>query len=204
MALRAVSTRWNYTVDGGDAGSVEYENFNAAAATVTIHGVVSTQQGGAVGGDQGLALHRGQEGESGNLHHHAGGGQGRRLLNYVRVYTTSDPESGTHPSAAREFDLAHQLVEELKALGVEDARVDEHSYVYGSLPATPGCEDKPALGLIAHMDTAPDASGENVNPILHENYDGSDVTKHPVFIIPSFPLFDNLFCTQDNKNTKIQ
>ena len=99
-----------------------------------------------------------------------------RLLNYVRVYTTSDPESGTHPSAAREFDLAHQLVEELKALGVEDARVDEHCYVYGSLPATPGCEDKPALGLIAHMDTAPDASGENVNPILHENYDGSDVT----------------------------
>ena len=71
-----------------------------------------------------------------------------RLLNYVRVYTTSDPESGTHPSAAREFDLAHQLVEELKALGVEDARVDEHCYVYGSLPATPGCEDKPALGLI--------------------------------------------------------
>ena len=65
-----------------------------------------------------------------------------RLLNYVRVYTTSDPESGTHPSAAREFDLAHQLVEELKALGVEDARVDEHCYVYGSLPATPGCEDK--------------------------------------------------------------
>ena len=58
-----------------------------------------------------------------------------RLLNYVRVYTTSDPESGTHPSAAREFDLAHQLVEELKALGVEDARVDEHCYVYGSLAA---------------------------------------------------------------------
>ena len=99
-----------------------------------------------------------------------------RLLDYVKVYTTSDPESGTHPSAAREFDLAHKLVEELKALGVEDARVDEHCYVYGSLPATPGCEDKPALGLIAHMDTAPDASGENVNPILHENYDGSDVT----------------------------
>ena len=99
-----------------------------------------------------------------------------RLLNYVRVYTTSDPESGTHPSAAREFDLAHQLVEELKALGVEDARVDEHCYVYGSIPATKGCEKKPALGLIAHMDTAPDAPGENVKPILHENYDGGDVT----------------------------
>ena len=65
-----------------------------------------------------------------------------RLLNYVRVYTTSDPESGLHPSAAREFDLAHKLVDELKELGVEDARVDEHCYVYGSLPATPGCEDK--------------------------------------------------------------
>ena len=98
-----------------------------------------------------------------------------RLLQYARVYTTSDPESGTHPSAAREFDLAHMLVEEMKNLGIEDARVDEHCYVYGTLPATPGCEKLPALGLIAHMDTAPDASGENVKPILHENYDGGDV-----------------------------
>ena len=65
-----------------------------------------------------------------------------RLLNYVRVYTTSDPESGTHPSAEREFDLARQLVEEMKALGIEDARVDEHCYVYGSIPATPG-PDRP-------------------------------------------------------------
>ena len=55
-----------------------------------------------------------------------------RLLNYVRVYTTSDPESGTHPSAEREFDLARQLVEEMKALGIEDARVDEHCSVLRS------------------------------------------------------------------------
>ena len=118
-----------------------------------------------------------------------------RLLDYVKVYTTSDPESGTHPSAAREFDLAHKLVEELKALGVEDARVDEHCYVYGSLPATPGCEEKPALGLIAHMDTAPDASGENVNPILHENYDGSDVTLPAtgmVMKVSSFPFLASM------------
>ena len=99
-----------------------------------------------------------------------------RLLKYAKVYTTSDPESGTHPSAAREFDLAHLLVEEMKSIGIEDAFVDEHCYVYGSIPATKGCEKKPALGLIAHMDTAPDAPGENVNPILHENYDGGDVT----------------------------
>ena len=97
-----------------------------------------------------------------------------RLLDYVRVYTTSDPESGTHPSAAREFDLAHKLVEELKALGVEDARVDEHCYVYGSLPATPGCEEKPALGLIAHMDTAPDASGADIKARIVE-YTGGDI-----------------------------
>ena len=70
-----------------------------------------------------------------------------RLLNYVRVHTTSDETSGTHPSAEREFDLARQLVEEMKALGMEDAHVDEHCYVYGTLPATPGCEDKHALGL---------------------------------------------------------
>ena len=89
-----------------------------------------------------------------------------RLLNYVRVHTTSDETSGTHPSAEREFDLARQLVEEMKALGMEDAHVDEHCYVYGTLPATPGCEDKHALGLIAHMDTADDASGENVQPIV--------------------------------------
>ena len=118
-----------------------------------------------------------------------------RLLNYVRVYTTSDPESGTHPSAEREFDLARQLVEEMKALGIEDARVDEHCYVYGSIPATPGCEDKPALGLIAHMDTAPDASGEGVSPILHENYDGRDVilpATGMVMKVSTFPFLADL------------
>ena len=99
-----------------------------------------------------------------------------RLLNYVRVHTTSDENSGTHPSAEREFDLARQLVEEMNALGMENAHVDEHCYVYGTLPATPGCEDKHALGLIAHMDTADDASGENVQPVVWENYNGGDVT----------------------------
>ena len=99
-----------------------------------------------------------------------------RLLQYVKVHTTSDPESGTHPSTQRQFELARLLADELKALGVEDAAVDEYCYVYGHLPATPGCEDRPALGLVAHMDTAPDASGENVQPVIHENYDGRDVT----------------------------
>ncbi len=100
----------------------------------------------------------------------------QRLLQYVQVHTTSDPTTGTHPSTQRQFDLARMLADELRALGVGDADVDEHCYVYGHLPATPGCEGRPALGLIAHMDTAPDASGEKVQPILHENYDGRDVT----------------------------
>lgn len=99
-----------------------------------------------------------------------------RLLNYVKVYTTSDPNSGTHPSTMRQFDLARQLVEELKALGLTDAHVDEHCYVYATLPATPGQEDAKPLGFIAHMDTADDASGEHVNPQIHPNYDGGPVT----------------------------
>ena len=98
-----------------------------------------------------------------------------RLLNYVRVHTTSDENSGTHPSAEREFDLARQLVDEMKALGMEDAHVDEHCYVYATLPATPGQENAKPLGFIAHMDTADDASGENVQPQIHENYDGEAV-----------------------------
>lgn len=99
-----------------------------------------------------------------------------RLLNYVTVYTTSDPNSGAHPSTARQFDLANQLVAELKELGLTDAHVDEHCYVYATLPATPGQENAKALGFIAHMDTADDASGENVKPLLHPNYDGGPVT----------------------------
>ena len=87
-----------------------------------------------------------------------------RLLNYVKVYTTSDSENAAVPSTARQFDLANKLVEELKELGVKDAHVDEKCYVYAAIPATPGFEQVPALGLIAHMDTAPDFSGENVKP----------------------------------------
>lgn len=98
-----------------------------------------------------------------------------RLLKYVSVYTTSDPDSATVPSSMRQYDLAHQLVEELKALGLENVHVDENCVVYGWLSATPGYEDRPALGFIAHMDTAPDCSGENVKPQIIENYDGGDV-----------------------------
>ena len=98
-----------------------------------------------------------------------------RFLNYVPVWTTSDETSDTVPSADRELVLARMLVEEMKGLGIADARVDDKGYVYGHIPATSGCEDKPSLGLVAHMDTVADASGENIKPQIIENYDGKDV-----------------------------
>lgn len=98
-----------------------------------------------------------------------------RLIRYAQVETTSNDSTGTHPSTPGQFDLARMLVEEMKELGIADARVDEHCYVYGTLPATPGCERRPALGLIAHMDTSDAASGKDVKPQLVENYAGGDI-----------------------------
>jgi tripeptide aminopeptidase len=98
-----------------------------------------------------------------------------RLLNYVKIHTTSDEDSQTAPSTQRQFDLARLLVDEMKELGITDAKVDEHCYVYGTIPATPGYEDKAGIGFIAHLDTAPDFCGEHVQPQIHENYDGGEV-----------------------------
>ncbi len=117
-----------------------------------------------------------------------------RFLNYVAIHTTSDEFSGTHPSAARQFDLARLLVHELKEIGLSDAHVNGKCYVYATLPATPGCEDAVRLGLIAHMDTSPDCSGENVKPILHPNYDGKDLVlpSGRVLDVESFPHLPSL------------
>lgn len=98
-----------------------------------------------------------------------------RLLNYVKVYTTSDDESDTTPSTARQFELGKRLAEEMKELGVKDIRIDEKCYVYGVLPATQGKEQAPAIGFIAHMDTAPDFAGEHVNPQVIHDYNGEEV-----------------------------
>ena len=98
-----------------------------------------------------------------------------RLINYAKVWTTSVEDAECIPSSDRELVLARQLVKELKDLGIKDAWMDEHGYVYGSLAATPGKEDVPALAFISHMDTAPDASGENVKPQLIQDYNGEDI-----------------------------
>lgn len=115
-----------------------------------------------------------------------------RLLHYVKIYTTSDEESASVPSTNRQFDLAMALVEEMKELGIEDARVDEHCYVYGSIPATPGYEDKTAIGFIAHLDTAPDYNGEGVKPQVRENYDGGEIALGESGLVLSPDMFPHL------------
>lgn len=99
-----------------------------------------------------------------------------RLIRYAKVYSESDyhADRSTTPSTQRQFDMAKLLVEELHGLGIENARYDDKCYVYATLPATPGCEDLPAIGLIAHMDTTPDMTGKDVKPqVIH--YTGGDV-----------------------------
>lgn len=98
-----------------------------------------------------------------------------RFIRYIKVHTTSDPASETAPTTARQFDLAKILCEDLKELGVADAHISDTCYVYGTIPAAPGFEDAPALGLIAHMDTAPAFCGEHVNPQIIPDYDGKNV-----------------------------
>ena len=98
-----------------------------------------------------------------------------RFLNYAKVNTESAEGTGKSPSTDCQWDLARLLVEELKTMGMEDAKVSEFGVVTAVLPATPGCEAAPALGFLAHMDTAPAFSGAGVAPIVHENYDGGDV-----------------------------
>ena len=98
-----------------------------------------------------------------------------RFLIYVKIHTASSENLERTPTEEREFDLSRVLEKEMKELGFERVFVDEHAYVYGFLPATPGCEERPCVGFIAHLDTIPDFSGENVNPQLIANYDGGDV-----------------------------
>jgi tripeptide aminopeptidase len=96
-----------------------------------------------------------------------------RFLEYVRIDTTSDEHSESCPSTERQFVLAELLVEQLGSLGLTDAAVDDNCYVTATLPGT--VEGRETVGLIAHLDTSSAAPGVNVNPILHEDYDGSSI-----------------------------
>ena len=109
-----------------------------------------------------------------------------RLLHYVSFDTQSDESSETCPSTAKQKLLGEALVEEMRAMGIADARIDKDGYVYGSVPGTPGA---PAIGLIAHMDTSPDCSGKDIKPRIVE-YTGGDIAlnENTVLSPEDFPI----------------
>ncbi|HIP47707.1 MAG TPA: peptidase T [Lutibacter sp.] len=98
-----------------------------------------------------------------------------RFFRYIKIDTQSDPHNEeAFPSTEKQWDLANLLVKELKDMGMQDVSIDKHAYIMATLPSNVA-HKVPTIGFIAHMDTSPDFSGTNVNPQIHENYDGKDV-----------------------------
>jgi tripeptide aminopeptidase len=97
-----------------------------------------------------------------------------RFVQYAKIDTQSDPNSPTTPSTEKQKNLGNRLVEELISMGIKNAELDEHGYVYATLPSN-SSKNIPTICFCSHMDTSPDCSGENVNPVLHKNYDGKDI-----------------------------
>ena len=97
-----------------------------------------------------------------------------RFLRYVKIDSQSDPESATTPSTDKQWNIARLLRDELEALGMQEVELDEHGYVYATLPANTDAP-VPVIGFIAHYDTTPDYNGTGVNPQIHENYDGGPI-----------------------------
>jgi len=97
-----------------------------------------------------------------------------RFLRYVQIDTQSDPNSTTFPSTEKQKDLSRLLVKELLAIGIEDAEMDEYGYVFGTIPSNTE-KEVPVICFCSHVDTAPDCSGKNVKPIVHENYQGQEI-----------------------------
>ena len=98
-----------------------------------------------------------------------------RFINYVKIYSTSDPESETTPSTPQQWDMAKYLFEELKTLGLSDVSMDDKGYIFAYIPSNIEKNEEPVVGFIAHYDSTPDFNGKNVNPQVWENYDGEDL-----------------------------
>ncbi len=98
-----------------------------------------------------------------------------RFLRYVKIDTQSDASSDSIPSTPKQKNLGKVLVKELLEMGIIDAHLDEWGYVYATIPATTDKKDVPVICFCSHMDTAPDCTGTNVRPIVHEKWDGSDI-----------------------------
>ena len=111
-----------------------------------------------------------------------------RFLRYVQIDTQSDASSPTQPSTEKQKNLSRLLVQELKEIGIDDAHLDEHGYVYATIPANTS-KNVPVICYCSHVDTSPDCSGANVKPIIHKNYDGAPI------ILPDDP---NVILTTEN------
>ena len=112
-----------------------------------------------------------------------------RFLKYVGFDTQSDPESEKFPSTDKQLVLLKYLAEEMKSLGMEDVEMDSYGYVMGTVPASPGYEDKKVIGFISHVDTSPDMNGADIRPQVIENYDGGDIrlNEELIMTLKDFP-----------------
>ena len=111
-----------------------------------------------------------------------------RFISYVTIDTESDPNSDTCPSTEKQWDLANKLVDELKAMGMEDVTIDEHAYIMATLPSNVE-HDVPTIGFVSHFDTTPDFTGANVKPQIVPNYDGKDILlnkKENIVLSPNY------------------
>ena len=115
-----------------------------------------------------------------------------RFIKYIKIDTQSDPNNEAFPSTGKQWNLAKILVEDLKGIGLQDVTLDDNCYIMATLPSNVNYK-VPTIGFIAHMDTSPDYSGTNVNPLIHKNYDGKDIVlnkKQNIILSPDY--FDDL------------
>ncbi len=117
-----------------------------------------------------------------------------RFLKYVSFDTQSDENSETFPSTDKQWTLLRYLHDEMKEMGLQNVSIDSYGYTMGTLPASPGMEDKPTIGFISHVDTSPDMSGANVKPQIIENYQGGDIrlNDHLSMTVEDFPELNRL------------
>ncbi|RLD83615.1 MAG: peptidase T [Bacteroidetes bacterium] len=111
-----------------------------------------------------------------------------RFLRYIKIDTQSDPNNPEFPSTEKQWDLANLLVKELEEIGMQDISIDENAYVMATLPSNVD-HKVPTIGFIAHFDTSPDYTAENVNPQIHKNYDGKDIIlneKENIILSPDY------------------
>ena len=123
-----------------------------------------------------------------------------RLLKYISIRTPSDEASTTVPSSTCQFELAWHLHRELFTMGITDVKVDTKCYLYAHIPPTPGYEDRPALGFIAHLDTVSDFCSHRITPVVHEDYDGRELPLGPCGRVLSPEMFPHLKSLKDRKS----